>query len=616
MNRRSFSSSREARRRIGLQVEQLEFRCTPATLVNPTTLTYQDIDGDDVRVVLSKPILTPLNANSIFKFSAGTVNGSNSVKQQLHAINLTNVGVPAEGTNITLTATRDLVNGGDGFAAVGQINATGIDLGAVSVDGDLGRVLAGDLFFPLPGLTSLSVHSMGAYGTSTGAPDLNTSINGALSSLKVATDIRAASISANSIGSATIGGSIIGGSDFDSGVLFAGDIGVLRIGGNLAGGKGDSTGDISCQKLQTLTIGGSVLGGAGTSSGHISAAHVGVLLIGGDVVAGVADDSGVIVLGGLNSCVIGGSVIGSAGTFAGCVLISGDVASVHIGGDLVGGSAPFSGELSIGGNLGSATVGGSVIRGGFGFNGEVFVGGGIGTMSIAGNLLDGEIQSAGKIGSVTIGGSIIAGDNFGGDIRSTGGIGSIAIGRDLSGTIETSKDIGAVLIRGSVVGSFGKPARIEAVGQAVPSKTADIAIGRITVLGRVENAEILAGYDVGETPTNADAQIGTVFVGGNWIASSIVAGVTAGADLNFGTPDDLKISGPGTKDEPSLSSRIGTVTIRGQLLRSDFSSLRFGFVAEEIGHFSAGGVTIPVHAGKHNDVINLGITGDVTLREV
>src|SRR5262249_50461325 len=125
------------------------------------------------------------------------------------------------------------------------------------------------------------------------------------------------------------------------------------------------------------------------------------------------------------------------------------------------------------------------------------------------------------------------------------------------------------------------------------------------------------GYQVGGTPVNADAQIGTVSVGGNWIASSIVAGVKAGADLKFGTADDAKPFGLGVKDDPNLFSKIGSVAIHGQVLGTNGAiNDHFGIVAEEIGHFSAGGVTIPVHAGRHNDVINLGITGDVTLREV
>ena len=50
-----------------------------ASIVSPTQLTYRDIDGDNVTVTFSKPILTSDGlANSFFGFSTGNVNGSNA----------------------------------------------------------------------------------------------------------------------------------------------------------------------------------------------------------------------------------------------------------------------------------------------------------------------------------------------------------------------------------------------------------------------------------------------------------------------------------------------------------------------------------------------------------
>ena len=45
-----------------LMVQQLESRTTPATLVSSSTVTYQDLDGDNAVVVFSKPLLTAANA--------------------------------------------------------------------------------------------------------------------------------------------------------------------------------------------------------------------------------------------------------------------------------------------------------------------------------------------------------------------------------------------------------------------------------------------------------------------------------------------------------------------------------------------------------------------------
>src|SRR5262249_24654511 len=59
-------SPRRPVRRARLAVESLEHREVPATLVSPTTLTYQDLDGDSVAVTLSKPLLKAGNVNAVF----------------------------------------------------------------------------------------------------------------------------------------------------------------------------------------------------------------------------------------------------------------------------------------------------------------------------------------------------------------------------------------------------------------------------------------------------------------------------------------------------------------------------------------------------------------------
>jgi len=42
----------------------------------------------------------------------------------------------------------------------------------------------------------------------------------------------------------------------------------------------------------------------------------------------------------------------------------------------------------------------------------------------------------------------------------------------------------------------------------------------------------------------------------------------------------------------------------------------FGFVAQEIDAFKVGSFTIPLVPLPHNDLINLGLTNDVTIREI
>src|SRR5581483_11634794 len=71
-------------------LEPLESRIAPATLVNPTTITFQDHDGDLVTVKSSKAIFSSeATADLILHFDTGTVSGNNSVKQQLQLVDLT-----------------------------------------------------------------------------------------------------------------------------------------------------------------------------------------------------------------------------------------------------------------------------------------------------------------------------------------------------------------------------------------------------------------------------------------------------------------------------------------------------------------------------------------------
>ena len=293
-------------KRSHLGLEQLESRDAPATLVSATKLTYQDVDGDNVTVTLSKPLLNQGNVNSVFLFDTGTVEGFNSTKQQLRTIKLTGFGAAAAGTSITTVATRGPLTGGDGFAALGQVDATGIDLGGVTIDGDLGRVLAGDATTSTSGLTGLTVHSLGRFGTSTGAPDLRTVIQGKLGFLKIKSDVREASVSVEGaadgrLGSVSIGGSLIGGGgNFSGRIISEGAMGVVRVRGDVLGGGGSESaeirsgdfGDTTRGTLAGVTIGGSLLGGAGNLSGRIeSNGAMGAVKIAGKVQGGGGSES-------------------------------------------------------------------------------------------------------------------------------------------------------------------------------------------------------------------------------------------------------------------------------------------------------------------------------------
>src|SRR5262245_22668364 len=115
-------------------IEILEPRIAPATLVNATTVTYNDVDGDLVTVKVSKGAL----AESNFTF---TTPFADNGPQILRLLDLQNSASFSK-AGIAITAKRTAA-GGDGHVNVGFIDASGTDLGAVKIPGDLGKIEAG-----------------------------------------------------------------------------------------------------------------------------------------------------------------------------------------------------------------------------------------------------------------------------------------------------------------------------------------------------------------------------------------------------------------------------------------------------------------------------------------
>src|SRR5262249_6289230 len=151
-----------------------------------------------------------------------------------------------------------------------------------------------------------------------------------------------------------------------------------------------------------------------------------------------------------------------------------------------------------------------------------------------------------------------------------------------NGAIRVRDDLGSVLVKGDLKGNSTNQVIISAHGQAKPSTTADVAIGKLIVLGNVDHALILAGVTPGGLPQTADAQVGAVFVGQNWIASSLAAGAVPGIDGFFGNASDAKMAGGGIKDVPGIVSKVAGVTVVGFVLGTWGGMDAFGIVAENV----------------------------------
>lgn len=157
---------------------------------------------------------------------------------------------------------------------------------------------------------------------------------------------------------------------------------------------------------------------------------------------------------------------------------------------------------------------------------------------------------------------------------------------------------GALFVNGSISNTVIRSgAGIQSITAFDMSGTTISAANDITsvnVTGDVFASMIMAGADIGRdaafggTGVNADrtngGNLGTVNVGGNFLQSSVSAGVLRGADGFLGTADDVASGGRST---------IGSVTIGGTLVGSNRGSETYGvFATGQIGAVTIGGEAV------------------------
>jgi hypothetical protein len=327
---------------------------------------------------------------------------------------------------------------------------------------------------------------------------------------------------------------------------------------------------------------GSVIATSGNSSGRIQVdGNIGSVAIGGSLIGLSLGSGSVVCLGNIGSVRIGGDLMGDDNQ-AGSILAN-HIGSIIVGGDLIGGSLSQSGAI-LAASIGSVRIGGSIVGGQA-----------LGTQSLEDS---GAIVASGRIGSVSVGGSLIGSANA---------IPGLAV---RTGAIIAGADLGPVRIGGNIVGNDSNAAVISALGSATNfDGKFDTAIASITVRGTVHWAQFLAGFDLTKNPANADASIGVVKIGGDWTASSIVAGaMDTGAD-GFGVGDSLQ-----TTNNTALVARIASIQISGVVSDAQASTANFGFVAQQIVKLKIEGRSIPLTPAK--DSFTLPFTDGVHVLEV
>jgi hypothetical protein len=178
------------------------------------------------------------------------------------------------------------------------------------------------------------------------------------------------------------------------------------------------------------------------------------------------------------------------------------------------------------------------------------------------------------------------------------------VGHDLTGNagVRAGTSIGSLTVKGSLVGN------VTASGAATPVIiSAEFTIGKLSIGGRVERAQILGGYDVNLSALSADSQIGPVTVGGDWIDSSIAAGVTNPNGPEFlGDGHDTIIGGGASV------AKIASIIIGGMVTGSGSAGEHFGFVSHFVGPFKSLGFS--ALASKAPTAITIPtVTSDVTI---
>jgi len=582
-------------------IEPLESRIAPAAV-----LSFQDIDGDIVTIKSSvgtnAELLTavlPSNGGGLTNLDSPTApTNLLTAPHELHDLQLDSAlftgNSPFNGAKITITAKQanpKTAPKGDGFVNVGEISATGIDLASVTVGGDLGKIVVGKVVASgttsvPPALGSLKVHSMGKFGTATqgtgGGLDLISRFENGVKSIAIATDadgvlLRAISSNPSStlpadqtakIGSVFIGGSLIGESGSDTGEINAVDgIGTVKILGNIIGGSGSSSGRVDSDGvatpgvvfLKSVFVGGSVVGGTAADSGEIqSGAAIGSIIVKGDLVGGTAFDTGHIQAGNIGSVIIGRSVIG--------------------------GSFGSTGGIDVANTLKSAVIGGNM-------QGTA--------ITSTSNFTDTAYIDAATVDSVLVGGSIISGTETGGGKLSN------------SGAIIGEKNLGTVTVLQDIVGSSTNQVVISGKGSTATVKGKPVvtpAIKSITIDGSMDYGLILGGFNAAGNTVNGDAQIDSVVVKGDLIATSIVAGVVQSPF--FGDPTDALFT-PNTG-----LSKIGKVTVGGEIIGTVATGDRFGIEAHSIGSVSTGGTSLPIPAIGSSTDLSGSTNFDVHIRQL
>jgi hypothetical protein len=446
----------------------------PTYSADGKTATFTDVDGDLVKVSVSKGDLH--NAD----FDLISADGSTASFLKLKLNNT------FDGSKLSIFA-KPTAAGGDGHVNLGFLDATGVDLGAVTVPGNVEHLTIGNAATPAAAVKSLTIGSLGV-GTlplhDTFGDTYVSNIAGKSGALTVKGDINTASVNvAGNLASLTVGGSIIGGDTLFSGLVqtsAGGNIGKVKIGHDLRGGLGIASGGINAAgSIASVTIGGSQIGGGNVNGYLIAAGNIGAVSIAHDQVNAEISSQGNIA-----RVTVGGSLLLTdaaalsgvhAKTSVGPVTVKGDILGLAGTPYIIEGGGALAGKTSVA--VKSVSVLGSVenaaiLGGASNNNGHAQ----IGAITVNGNFTASSIVAGAKTSAISAAPLLFGNAD---DTALTGGT-STAIAR-----------IASIVIKGEVHGTAGSGDHFGFVAKQIGS----VKIGTVK-------------YDLAKNATAAPIEIG------------------------------------------------------------------------------------------------------------
>ena len=326
---------------------------------------------------------------------------------------------------------------------------------------------------------------------------------GDLLKVKIGAGAQNSSFAANSIGTFEVKGTL------HANMTVAKDIASLKIAGDFI------TGRILAVNMPSVVITGSIYGVDGTaeSGSVVATGNIGKIKVGGDLRGGNATNSGRIsAAGNIGSVTIDGSILGPTTgdddmptTFipssASTVYAGGNITSVKVGGNLAGPTLPF-----VQNNFVRVAVGCSTI----------IAAGDIGSVTILGSMIGVKGNEFGTSGNVRIAATHLGTITIGGDVTGTGP------GNDLP-EIQAIGSTNRLAIAKLTIGGSLRLATVSAGGIGGPSN-ADGQIGSVIIRGNLASATVAtldAGPGISDN-VNVTSRIASLVIGGNITGNSVV----------------------------------------------------------------------------------------------